>query len=58
MYYKALAEEFGFDAQHRRLRCTGYIINLVAKGLLFRDDVEAFEAEIEVPKELINKFKL
>ena len=55
---EALAEEFGFNAQQRRLRCAGHIINLVAKALLFGNDVEAFEAEVEVPKELIDEYKL
>jgi hypothetical protein len=55
---EALAEEFGFIAQHRRLRCASHIINLVTKAFLFRDNIKAFEVEIEVPKELIDEFKL
>ena len=55
---EALAEEFGFNAKHHRLRCIGHIINLVAKALLFGNNVEAFEADIDAPKELINEFKL
>ena len=55
---EALAEEFGFNAKHRRLRCAGHIINLVAKALLFGNNVEAFEADIDASKELINEFKL
>src|SRR5438552_12897195 len=50
---EALAKEFGFNAQDRRLRCAGHIINLVAKALLFGNDIKAFEALVEVPKELI-----
>ena len=29
----ALADEFGFDPEHRRLRCLGHILNLVVKQL-------------------------
>ncbi|THY01336.1 hypothetical protein D6D01_10368 [Aureobasidium pullulans] len=38
----ALAEEFSFDAQHRRLRCAGHIFNLVARALLWGVDEDAF----------------
>ena len=55
---KALTKKFDFNAQQRRLRCADHIINLIAKALLFRDDIEVFEAEIEVLKELVNEFKL
>jgi len=55
---EALAAEFGFNPKHRHLRCTGHIINLVVKAFLFGHDVEAFEAEIEVLKEVVDEFKL
>lgn len=33
-----LGTEFGFDKQHKRLRCCGHIINLVARSILFGTD--------------------
>jgi hypothetical protein len=33
------------DAKHRRLRCFGHILNLVAKAFLFGDDASVFELE-------------
>lgn len=55
---QALAEEFEFDPQQRRLRCAGHIINLVAKAFLFGHDFEAFESEVETPKEVVDEFNL
>lgn len=40
---QALAQEFGFNPFHRRLRCAGHILNLVARALLFGKDPDAFE---------------
>ncbi|KAJ2986110.1 hypothetical protein NUW58_g5187 [Xylaria curta] len=39
--------ELGFNGNTRRGRCIGHRFNLVAKALLFGDDFEAFEAEID-----------
>jgi len=30
-----MAEELGFSAAHRRLRCVGHIFNLTARAILF-----------------------
>jgi type IV pilus biogenesis protein CpaD/CtpE len=35
---EAIADEFGFDAKQRRLRCAGHIINLIARSLLYGFD--------------------
>jgi len=43
-----LAEQFGFIADERRLRCMGHVVNLVAKQLLFGDEPELFELEASV----------
>lgn len=40
---QALAKQFGFDHQERRLRCIGHIINLVARAVLFGNDPDASE---------------
>jgi hypothetical protein len=41
-----LAQELGFDAASRHVRCIGHIINLVAHRVLFGSDVESFEHEL------------
>ena len=41
----ALADEFGFDPEHRRLRCLGHILNLVVKQLIFGTNSNAMESE-------------
>lgn len=41
----ALADEFSFDVEHRRLRCLGYILNLVVKQLIFGINANAMETE-------------
>jgi len=38
--------------KHRRLRCFGYIINLVVKAFLWGSDFELFEIEAELFKKL------
>ena len=53
-----LAIEFGFDKAHRRLRCCGHIINLVARSILFGTDADAFEEESQVNKEVQDEMKL
>lgn len=37
-----LAKTFRFNAKHRRLRCAGHIINLVAKAMLIGTSIQAF----------------
>jgi len=42
-----LADEFGFIAKERRLRCIGHVINLIAKQLLLGEDPELFELQAD-----------
>jgi hypothetical protein len=44
---EALGIEYGFNPLHRRLRCSGHKINLVARAMLWGVDEEAFENELE-----------
>jgi hypothetical protein len=41
-----LAQELGFNAAQRHVRCIGHIINLVAHKVLFGSNVESFEHEL------------
>jgi hypothetical protein len=43
---EALGLEYGFNPLHRRLRCSGHKINLVARAMLWGVDEEAFENEL------------
>ncbi len=40
------------SSKHRRLRCFGYIINLVVKAFFWGSDSELFEIEAELFKKL------
>jgi hypothetical protein len=53
-----LAVEYGFNKEHRRLRCMGHVINLVARMLLFGVDPDGFEEENQTPKELRKELEL
>lgn len=53
-----LADELGFNKQHRRLRCCGHIINLVARSILFGTDADAFEEDCQANKEIQDDMKL
>ncbi|TVY73970.1 hypothetical protein Focb16_v006247 [Fusarium oxysporum f. sp. cubense] len=53
-----LATELGFNKQHRRLRCCGHIINLVARSILFGTDADAFEEDCQADKELQDEMRL
>ncbi|KAM4066750.1 transposase-like protein [Hirsutella rhossiliensis] len=53
-----LGVEFGFNKQHRRLRCCGHIINLVARSILFGADPDAFEEDCQAHKEIRDEMKL
>ncbi|OBS16274.1 hypothetical protein FPOA_13066 [Fusarium poae] len=44
--------------QHRRLRCCGHIINLVARSILFGTDVDAFEEDCQADKEIQDEVQL
>jgi hypothetical protein len=47
-----LSLELSFDAHWRRLRCAGYILNLIACSVLFGNDYEMFEQELASVDEL------
>lgn len=53
-----LGTEFGFNKKHRRLRCCGHIINLVARSILFGTDADAFEEDCQADKEVQDEIKL
>lgn len=55
---ESLGTEFGFNKQHRRLRCCGHIINLVARSILFGTDADAFEEDCQANKEVQDEMKL
>lgn len=55
---EALAEEFGFNHKHRRLRCIGHIINLVVRQILFGKEADALENDCAQPKELLAELLL
>lgn len=42
-----LSEEFGFVGPEHHVRCAGYVLNLVAKAVLFGSDVDAFESDLQ-----------
>ena len=39
---EAMADEFGFNPRHRRLRCACHVLNLGAQRVIFGKDKEAF----------------
>lgn len=41
-----LAMEFGFDKKHRWIHCAGHVLNLVAQAILFGNDTDVFEEEL------------
>lgn len=53
-----LSSELGFKKQHRRLRCCGHIINLVARSILFGTDADAFEEDCQAEKEIQDEVRL
>ncbi|KAM3537406.1 hypothetical protein ARSEF1564_009669 [Beauveria bassiana] len=53
-----LAVKLGFNKQQRRLRCSGHIINLVARSILFGTDVDAFEEDCQAEKEIQDDVRL
>jgi hypothetical protein len=58
MCLEDLGIELGFKKQHRRLRCCGHIINLVARSILFGTDVDAFEEDCQADKEIQDEVQL
>ncbi|KAM4067529.1 transposase [Hirsutella rhossiliensis] len=53
-----LSTELEFRKQHRRLRCFGHIINLVARSILFGANVDAFEEDCQAEKEIQDDMNL
>jgi hypothetical protein len=43
----AIGTALGFDGRSRRGRCIGHIINLAAKALLFGNNPDAFEEQLD-----------
>jgi hypothetical protein len=43
---EVIGGELGFDGKLRRGRCIGHTINLAAKALLFGNDPDAFEEQL------------
>lgn len=52
-----LSSELGFKKPHRRLRCCGHIINLVARSILFGTDAAASEEDCQVEEEILDEVK-
>ena len=48
----AIIKEFDFDPIERRLRYSGYIINIIARHLLYGYNLDLFKAEDIVPKDI------
>ena len=48
----AIAKEFNFNPIERRLRCSGHIINIIARHLLYGYNPDLFKAEDMVPKDI------
>jgi hypothetical protein len=55
---EALGEELGFNWKECRLWCAGYIINLVARLILYSKDMKALEDKLEEVKDEIKYLKL
>jgi len=48
----AIIKEFDFNLIKRRLRCLGYIINIIARHLLYGYNLDLFKAEDIVLKNI------
>jgi len=48
----AIIKEFNFNPIKRRLRCLGYIINIITRYLLYGYNLDLFKAEDIVPKDI------
>jgi len=48
----AIIKEFNFNPIKRRLRCLGYIINIITRYLLYSYNLDLFKAEDIVPKDI------
>ncbi len=58
---EAIAAEYGFDVEKRRLRCAGHIINLIARSLLYGFDktlFEEFEEELNLPQSMEEELEI
>ena len=52
MVMMAIAKEFDFNPIKRQLRCSGHIINIIARHLLYGYNLDLFKAEDIVPKDI------
>jgi len=48
----AIIKEFNFNLIKRRLRYLGYIINIIARYLLYGYNLDLFKAEDIIPKDI------
>jgi len=48
----AIAKEFDFNPIKRQLYCSGHIINIIARHLLYGYNPDLFETEDIVPKDI------
>lgn len=46
-----LADEFAFNYKQRWIRCSGHILNLIAQQILFGQDADALELELEATQQ-------
>ncbi|KAL1582137.1 hypothetical protein WHR41_09369 [Cladosporium halotolerans] len=44
---KFLSEQFGFIGPEYHVRCTGHVLNIVAKAIAFGSVVDAFDADLQ-----------
>lgn len=58
LYIRRLGERFKFNAKHRRLRCVGHILNLIAREALFGSEVDVLEAELTTRRELLDELTI
>ena len=53
-----ISEELDFNAKHRRLRCMGHILNLVARSILFGSDPDALQMDTDKARQNIDEVTL
>jgi len=55
---KVIAEELDFNDKHKRLQCISYIINLIARAVLFSKDPISLQKTIEEAKRDLKQLEL
>jgi hypothetical protein len=53
-----MANELDFNKDHKRLRCMGHIVNLIAKAVLYGKDPASLQKEIEQARKDLDQLKL